>query len=233
MVLDVAPGLGELQLKPDSSSGGFFDRFEFALDRRMDEVFADRLHALKLIEWSVLNPTASAEWLQDRMNSAAGSALTKSFEYGLRDAATTLPLLGWLQTRGSILGSLFADSVDAVEEESVSTYDISYRATERSWWRTLAEGRSLRFGVRPLRTNPYAFLSSRIREAGQTLLLVHFRYYFQNFSDHRFEIATSIPLPGHMTLDLGTYYQFGSHETERRAVMKVFKQISRNGIAHI
>lgn len=220
---------------PDVQSNvpsGFWGRFHTAYDGRATQVFGDLLHPLKLMELNFERPADSWDQHHERGDRAVKNAFLKSFEYSLRDASLDLPVMHWLQEREDALGNFLADSVDAVEEESVAPFDLSYGQSERSWWKTLAEKRALRFGMRPLRRSPYAFVALRIEEAGRTLMLANVRYYLRNFSDHRFELSLSVPVPGGMTCDLGTYYQFGRHEIERRLVVKLFKPL-KHGIAHL
>lgn len=212
---------------------GFWDRMHTAFDKRSDEVFADRLHPLKMMKFSFAQPDESWEQAIERTDHRVQRGLLKSVEYSLRDAALGMPLMGWLETRADALGDFLVGSVDSVEEESVSPFDLSYGQAERAWWKSLSGKRSLRYGLRPFGTSPYAFLALSLREAGRTLLLGNVRYYLQNFSDHRFELSVSFPMPGGIAVDLGTFYQFGRNEVERKLVAKLFKPLKHGGIAHL
>lgn len=214
-------------------SPGLWQRFHQAYNVRANEVFADRLHPLKVMELSIRHPGDSWEQWVDHGDRAVESAFCKSIEYSLRDASLKIPLLGWLETSQDALVNFLVDSVDAVEEESVAPSDISYGAAERSWWKNLSEKRALRFGLRPLSSSPYAYLGMRLQEAGKTLLLGNIRYYLKNFTDHRFELSFSIPLAGGAAFDLGTFYQFGQNEIQRRLVVKIFKPLRNGGVAHL
>ena len=230
------PESGALESLPDFHSeepSGFWGRFHAAYDDRAEEVFADRLHPLKVMEFSLKRPGDTWQQIVDRGDRAVKTAFVKSFEYSLRDASFGLPLMNWLEARQGLLGGFLADSVDAVEEESVSPFDLSYGQVERAWWKSLAGKRAYRFGLRPFGSSPYAFLGLRLREAGHTLLLGNVRYYLQNFVDHRFELSVSFPLPAGIAFDLGTFYQFGPHNEQRRLVAKLFKPLKHGGIAHL
>ena len=211
---------------------GFWSRFSHAYDERAAQVVGDMLHPVKVMQLRLQQPDESWNQAVERTDRAVENALSKSFEYSLRDATLGLPVMNWLDERGDALGNFFTDSVDAVEEESVAPFDLSYGQVERSWWKKLAEKRALRFGLRPFKRSPYAYAALRIEEAGRTLFLANMRYYLRNFADHRFELSLSIPVPGGMMCDLGTYYQFGRHEIERRLVVKFFKPL-KHGIAHL
>ena len=211
----------------------FWGRLHHAYDERSAAVFSDRLHPLKVMEISLRRPADSAAAMIERTDHAAQNAFVKSIEYSLRDASLGLPVMNWLETRADALGNFLTDSVDAVEEESVSPFDLAYGQVERSWWKSLAEQRAFRFGLRPFGASPYAYLGVRLQEAGRTLLLGNVRYYLKNFTDHRFELSFSIPMPGGVALDFGTFYQFGRHADERRLVVKLFKPILHGGVAHL
>jgi hypothetical protein len=217
----------------DDQPAGFWDRFERAFDQRVDEVYASRLNSLKLMSWHFDEPADEPRWYLDRIDRSTQSAMAKSVQYSLRDAAVELPLLGWLEIRQEALRDFLVDSVDAVEEEAVAPLDPSYQATERLWWQSLARRRVVRYGLRPFRTNPYAFVSLRVQDDDRLILLSHVRYYFEDLADHRFELAVSLPLAHGFTLDVGTAYQFGRHEDEQRIVLKLFKPLKNGGIVHV
>lgn len=217
----------------DEQPAGFWDRFERAFDQRVDEVYASRLHPLKIMDWDFARPDTSVQWFHDRIDRSVQSAAAKSVEYSLRDAAVELPLMSWLELRQDALRDFLVDSVDAVEEETVAPLDPSYHATERLWWQSLARKRVWRYGLRPFRTNPYAFVSLRVQDDDRLLVLGHVRYYYKNLADHRFEVAASLPLAHGFTLDVGTAYQFGRHEDEQRFVLKISKPLNNGGIVHV
>lgn len=235
-------GNGDLNLPDDRAfdsfptqpevPSSFLGRFSRAYDDRAVQVFGDLLHPIKVMQINFKSPGETWEQTLERGDRAVENAFLKSFEYSLRDASLELPVMDWLDQRQDALGNFLTDSVDAVEEEAVAPFDLSYGQVERSWWKKLAEKRDLRFGARPFRKSPYAFVALRIEEAGRTLFLANARYYLRNFSDHRFELSLSIPAPFGMSCDLGTYYQFGRHDVQRRLVVKLFKQL-KHGIAHL
>lgn len=231
--VDQAIRLRALPEPPAPEPVTFMGRFEAAVDQRADEVFADRLHPLKWMQWEVSRPAGFPDWVRDRTDRAARRALGKSLEYGLRDALVDAALLGWVEDRADALGEFLLGSLDAVEEEELAPFELGYGAVERAWWRSVAERRSWRYGLRPLRADPYAFLSLQVRERGRPLLLGHARYYFQNLTDHKFELAVSFPLAHGFMLDCGTSYQFGENPDQQRLVVKLFKPIGDAGLIHI
>jgi hypothetical protein len=225
--------LPELEAFESQEPSSFWERFEQAFDERADKTFADRLHPLNVMGWSFNRQDDKWQDVVERGNRSMRSGLVKSVQYSLRDASIALPVANWLEAREDSLNELFLNSVDAVEEEAVSPLDPMYRPAERRWWQDLAEKRVLRYGIRPVRTDPYTFLSLRLQEANRLLLLGHVRYYFRNFGDHRFELALSLPVAYGFTLDVGNAYQFGQHEDEQKMVLKLFKPLKRGGVVHV
>ena len=216
---------------PDAS-GSFWERFQSAWDYRVDDVFTSRFQPFRVMGWTLKHPEDSWSQFLERGNRTARSSLGRSIEYSLRDAAVSLPIIGWLEMQEEVLGELLTDSVDAVEEEAITPTDPWIHPAELGWWRSLAERRVLRYGVRPFRTDPYAFLSVRFKEGDRLLALGHVRYYFRDFADHRFELALSLPVTKGFSLDVGTAYQFGRHEDEKKIVVKLFKPLKR-GMIHL
>lgn len=223
----------EIEGRRSNPAPGFWEQFEESLGQRMDEVYTDRLHPVSLMGWALKRPGSSWTRFLERGDHGVQSAFVKSIEYSLRDAAVVLPLVGGLASGEDSITDFFLDSVDAVEEEAVSPLDPAYRPTERLWWRSLAKSRVLRYGVRPLQTDPYAFLSVRLTEAERLILLGHVRYYYHDFADHRFELAMSLPLAHGVAVDIGTAYQFGQHREEKKLVVKLFKPLPRGGVLHV
>lgn len=211
----------------------FWERFSSALDDRSEDIFADRLHAFNMLKWTVrLNGIDAAEF-QDRTSGAAQNAFTTSLGYSLRDTIADSPLMVWLEKQQGFLGTLLRDSIDSVEEESVSPLDGSYGLVERSWWRKLRDSRALHYGIRPFRTSPYVFSSFALRDHGEVFFLGHVRYYYDRFADHRFEIATSIPLAYGFAIGVGTSYRFGKHDNQGQIGLKVSKDLKSGGVVHV
>ena len=210
----------------------FWERFKFAFDQQVDGVFADQLHPLGLLGWTLKHADASPEQFLEHGTHTAHRAFAASVQYSLREAAVSLPIMSWLESRQELLGEFLSDSVNAVEEEAVSPLDSSYRPAERTWWNAVSAKSLMRYGIRPFSTAPYAFLSFGVREGDRALLLGHVRYYYRNLADHRFELALSLPLAGGFAIDFGTSYQFGVHDTEKKLVLKLFKQLKHGGIVH-
>jgi hypothetical protein len=217
---------------PRQDPAFLWDRFFFAFDDCADDVFADRLHPLNMVKWS-MNLDGSSETFQHHTGSAAQNALTKAATYSARDAAVDVSLMIWLQDRQEWLADFLRDSIDSVEEESVSPLAGTYGRAERSWWKRVAHSDSIRYGVRPFRTSPYAFTSFAVKDDGHTLFLSHVRYYYDHFNDHRFEFAVSLPLLHGLALDMGTSYQFGRSNGKERVAVKLTREFASSGIIHL
>jgi hypothetical protein len=207
------------------------ERFAFAFDRRADDVFLDRLHLLHMMKWSLqLN---GSEDFRDRTTSAAQGAFTKSIAYSARDAIADSPFMVWLEQRQETLATFLRDSINSVEEESVSPLDASYGFVERSWWKGLRKSGAIRYGLRPFRSSPYAFTSFAVRDENEVFFLSHIRYYYDDLSEHRFEVAMSVPMAHGFALDVGTSYEFGRHRGEERLAIKIVRELRNGGIAHL
>ena len=218
-------------LEPSEEPSAFRERFDAAWERGAVDAFGDRFHPLHLINWN-LQSDRNGTPFSERTTSAARHAFEKSVVYGAREAAIEQPIFLWLADRQGFLADLLQNSVGSVQEESVGALDISYRPVERSWWKRLAENGDLRYGVRPFKTDPYAFMSAGFQDGDRLLLLGNLRYHWDHFADHRFEIALSVPLAYGIMMDFGTSYRFGRHDEEKRLVVKMLKEFKGGGIVH-
>jgi hypothetical protein len=209
------------------------ERFRVEFDERVDQLFADRFHPFNVMNWNMELASKGSDHLRDRAASAGRNALSKSFGDGVREATVDLPILLWLNERQSLLADFLRNSLDEVDEEEVAPLDVSYRAVERSWWQRLSESGDVRYGIRPFRTSPYAFLSLGIRDGDALLLLAHLRYHYRAFAEHLFEVALSVPIANGFAIDLGTSYRFGRNGEEGGLVVKLFKEFKSGGIVHV
>jgi hypothetical protein len=198
-------------------------------NRNLDGLFANQFHPLVVMNWNIRFDNSSAS----SAASAASHALSQSVVYGAREATIDLPVISWLESHQSWLADFLCNSLGSVEEEAVSPMKLSYEAVEQSWWKRLSTSDSLCYGVRPFKTNPYAFLSWAIRDGNQTIILSHLRYHYENFGDHNFEFALSVPLANRCSFDLGTSYQFGHHEEQKKLALKFSRAFRLGGILNV
>jgi len=205
-----------LVVPPVETTFPFWDQFKISFGENAAEIFADRFHPLNTKNWNFDLATSNADRFSQLSTGAARGALAKSVTSGLREAALTLPSMIWLEDRHAFFANFFLNSLDSIEEESVSPLDPSYRDLERSWWKRLADSGTTYYGVRPFQTNPYAFVSRAFKDGDTLLVLAQVRYHYRDFADHRFEFALSVPLPYGYSIDLGTAYQFGRHDAEKK-----------------
>jgi hypothetical protein len=210
-----------------------WERFDVAFSERADDVFADQLRSFKMIRWNIEFADWNFDHYRQRTSSAGQHAFTKSITDSAREAATDLPFFAWLEEHQSFVGTFVRNSVGNVEEESLSPLSPSFGGVERSWWRRLADQGELRYGLRPFKTNPYAYVSYGIKDGDTLLLLTHVRYHYDHFADHQFEFAVSVPLAYGLAVDVGTSYQFGQHGEEKKLVLKLFKELKKGGIVHV
>jgi hypothetical protein len=210
----------------------FWQRFDFAFDDRANGIFADALQPLNAIRWNVdLRGRDFSDNFRELAARRASGAMMKSIEYGTREAAVELPFMVWLDDHEGWFANLLRDSVDNVTEETASPLDPARESVLQSWWRNEARN-GTHYGLRPLRGSPYAYLSHGISDGERTILLAHARYYYDRFANHRFELAFSVPLDYGMTFDIGSAYQFGTHDQER-FVVKLVRELKGGGIAHV
>lgn len=215
---------------PRREGNGFWERLTATFDRRASGVFFDRFQSLSVVNWNL----DTSEAAHDRPARAAFRALTKSIRHSLRDAVFSLPGMDWLNERDDALADFFRGSIGSADEESVAPLDVSYRPSERSWWDALAEKGGLRYGVRPFRSSPYAFVSFKVRHLNEARLLGHLRYHFRNFAEHEFEFALSVPVAGRLSLGFGTSYKMGQDEpNEAAAGLTMFKSFRNGGLMHL
>ena|SRR5690349_8307612 len=75
-----------------------------------------------------------------------------------------------------------------------------------------------------LRTDPYSFFSLALNDHETSFLVWNVRYYYRHFSDHRFEVALSVPLDHGFAIDIGTSYQLGQHDEEDALAVRFFTE---------
>jgi hypothetical protein len=212
----------------------FLDRFNVAFNQRVNDVFVDRFHPFRVMNWSLELAQGDSDHLRERAASGARNAVAKSMVYGLREATVDLPLLKWLEERQGLIGDFLLNSVGNVGEEAVAPLDVSYRPVGRSWWDRLSErGGELHYGIRPFSPSPYAFLTLGIKDGDDLLFLGHLRYHYRAFAEHLVELAFSVPLAHGLAVDLGASYQMGPQGAEERLTVKFFKQFKSGGILHV
>ena len=208
----------------------FWQRFDYAFDSRANDIFADTLQPLNVIRWNVdLRGKDFSDSFRERAASRASGAFIRTAEYGARDAAMEIPLVLWLDNHQSWFANFLRGSIDNTSEETVKPLDASHEGFEQARWRDEAS-RGTHYGLRPLRTSPYAYVSQGFGDVEHTVLLAHMRYYYDQFARHRVEFALSVPLEYDMSFDMGTSYQFTSHDRERLAV-KLVRELKGGGVA--
>ena len=223
----------EVIQSPADEAVAFWERFKTAFEERAGDNFADRLHPFGSLNWGLRLDDVDAERYRERTSASARKALTKSITYGLREATVDLPLLTWLKERQGLLADFLRNSMANVGEEAVAPSELSYHVVERSWWDRLSEGGSLRYGIRPFRTAPYAFAGIGFRDGERVILLANVRYIFRDFAEHKFELALSVPLTHGLSVDIGAAYKFDQRDTGEHLVFKLFKQLNQRGIFYV
>jgi len=220
-------------LEPTPNASTLPEHFKAAFDRSAADLFEDQLHPFRGMNWNLMLANSDSERLREQSTGAGYRALSKSVVYGLREATVDLPILLWLEDRQEFLADFLRNSVDDVGEEAVEPFDLSSGVIERSWWNRLRNNGHVHYGIRPFRTDPYAFLSTAIKHGDTVLLLAHLRYRYSHFSDHKCEFALSAPLAHRCLIDLGTSYQFGRQNQAERLVLKLVKELKSGGVLHV
>jgi hypothetical protein len=217
---------------PPPEPAVFWQRFDYAFDNRANDIFADALQPLNAIRWNVdLRGRDFSDNFRERASSRARGAFIRTAEYGAREAAVQIPFMLWLDEYQGWFADLLRGSIGNVNEETIRPLNAARDGLEQLRWRNEAS-RGTHYGIRPLRTSPYAYVSQGISDGERTVLLAHVRYYYDRFAEHRVELAFSVPLQYGYSFDVGNSYQFGSHDKKRIAV-KLVKEIRGGGVAHV
>lgn len=212
----------------------FWDRFDYAFEEDVNNVFVDALNPINSIRWNLDTPGPDfSDHFYRRASEASRGAMLDSFSYSIREAAIAMPGMFWLDEHQGWFADLLRDSVGNVAEESIVPLNVSYRAVEQSWWRTLLKDGSTHYGVRPLGTSPYAYVGRSVRDGGNNVVFLgDVRYYYDHFSEHRFELAVAVPLAYGLAVDMGSSYEFGKYD-DRRFSVRLLKELKGGGIAHV
>lgn len=218
---------------PVDLPANFWERFKFSFEQNAEQVFTDRFHSLNTTQWYMALADRNAAEIRDATSRAARQAFSRSVTVSFREASFDLPIMLWLEGQRGFWADLVLQSVDTVGEEAVSPLNPAYGVLERSWWNRMAESHGLHYGIRPFRTSPYAFVSAGIWSDETLFVLVHLRYHFQQFTEHKFELALSVPLAHGFAIDVGTAYQFGRETEQRQMVLKLSKQMRNGGILYV
>jgi hypothetical protein len=211
---------------PEEEPTAFWGLFHVAFDDRAPGVFQDQFNPLNFGNWNSQDGNFSHLTDYNADNAAmARHAFSSAFRSSAEEAALEmdLPVLEWLREQQGFPADFLWNSLDSVEERSVSPLDPSYRSDERTWWNEQSESSALHYGVRLFRTDPNAYLSWRIRDRQRVWLLGDARYYYRIFGGQRFELALSTPVVDGLSIEFGTSYDFGIHQAGEKAVLKMLK----------
>jgi hypothetical protein len=213
----------------------FWELFNVQFDNRAAGVFEDQYNPFNFSNWNALWTDRNFNQFYDYNTGVARHTFSDAFRSSARDAALELdlPMLEWMGERQGFLSDFLWNSLDSVEEQSVSPLNLSYQPEESSWWNEQSEGSALRYGVRPFRTDPYAYLSWRVKDGGRVWLLGDARCYYVNFGNQRFELALSAPIAHGVSIELGTSYQFGTQPAQKEMALKLLKTFKSGGIVYV
>jgi hypothetical protein len=227
-------GAPHAQLKlADETPMTFWERLEFATLQRAEETFTDRFHSLNTLTWQTEMASRNAVDFRDYTTGQASRALTRSITTGFREVAVDLPVTSWLKEHRSLLSELVLRAVDTADEAAVAPVDPSFRLRERSWWQQVSANRDFRYGLRPFRTSPYAFVSGNVWRGDAHVVLAHVRYHYRQFAEHQFEFAVSVPLAGGYAMNLGTVYRPADEADQHRMVFRLTREFAAGGLFHV
>lgn len=209
---------------PGEEPTAFWDLFNVEFNHRAPGVFEDQFNPFNFWNRSALTEGGVSHFSDDNAGMAM-HAFSSVFRSSTEEAALDLDLPGldWLREQQGFLAGFLWNSLDSVDERSVSPLDPSYRSDERSWWNEQSDGSLFRYGMRLFRTDPYAYLGWRIQDGKHVWLLGDARYYYRIFGGQRFELALSTPVVDGLSIEFGTSYGFGTHQMENKAVLKLLK----------
>jgi hypothetical protein len=220
---------------PEEGSLNLWQRFDRSFQTESEEQFSDAFHPFNMIRQVSAGQVRLFDENIDDTAEMASDALYDTFSRSLRDAALEMnfPVVTWLRDRQDFFAHFLWDSLDSVGEQSLSPLELTYRQTERSWWKEVANSSRVRFGLRPFNTSPYAFMSWRIKRDGQLLCLGHLRYRLRGFTDHSFELGLSLPITSRFSLDFGTCYRIGREDNAKSLVCKLTKYLSQDSVLFV
>ncbi|HXB58167.1 MAG TPA: hypothetical protein VNU95_01305 [Candidatus Acidoferrales bacterium] len=211
---------------PGEEPTAFWSLFNVAFDHRAPGVFQDQFNPLNFSNWNSQDGNVShlTDYNADNV-AMARHAFSSAFRSSAQEAALELdlPVLEWLREQPGFPANFLWNSFDRVGERSVSPLDPSYRSDERSWWNEQSESSALRYGLHLFRRDPYAYFGWRIKDRGHVWLLGDARYYYRIFGGQRVELALSTPVVDGLSIEFGTFYDFGMHQGEKKAVLKLLK----------
>lgn len=188
---------------PERASGFLHTYALHSRDHLMDEIY-DSLNPLSLQFDFALNEEDDYLSLSD-----FGRALNR----GAREMATSTALI---ENTEDYLHDFIVGSIGSVEEEKIKPTNLLPQYAEQSWWKKVRNNGVLRYGIRPFRTSPYAYLSMKVKDDdGSELFLFHLRYRFKSLESHKAEALFAIPLRYGWELNTGFEYSSSKRDEER------------------
>ena len=215
----------------------FWGMFDVAFNQRAPGVFQDQFNPLNFRNFTSV-ADGDIRHLPDYNPDNAGMAVhafSSVFRSSAQEAALEmdLPILEWLREQRGFLADFLWNSYDNVEERSVAPRNWSYQLDERFWWTEQSGSDSLHYGLRLFRTDPYAFLSWRIKDGDHVWLLGDARYYCRIFGGQRIELTLSTPVVDGLSIEFGTSCDIGMHQTEKKAALRLLKTFKGGGFLQV
>lgn len=210
----------------DEAQHSFLGHFLDTFGDIAPEIIFDRVHPLSMARLTIFEE--DHDRLMEKMDSRVRSGVTKSLQYSGRTIFADMALKTWLENRQGAIANFLRGSLGSISqfrEEELQPTDLGYNDIERSWWSELKESGSLRYGVRPFRTSPYAYVGFRVRSGDETLFLSTLRIRYKDMNEPSVELALSIPVGDSCALDIGLSHKFTSAREgeDGKAVVRLVK----------
>jgi hypothetical protein len=214
---------------------GFVSLFAHELDYRSADVFLDRFNPVVLRLEEIQRDMEGkslytmSDWVTDRSRSTFNTVI----KYAAREAAIEIPAytygLDILDDYSDKMSHLVKNTISSVDEEELQPRSISYHTNQRNWWKRISEAPSVTYGLRPFRKNPYAYLGYAIRDEEDIIVQTHLRYRFEDFSEHKLEVAINVPITETWNLDIGTEFESRRDSAPLETTVRLRKEWSSWG----
>ena len=166
------------------------------------------------------------DWQDESVDRMVRNAGIRSLGDSAREYGESLPIWKMMDEH---LGSFFANSIGAVEEDHIDPLNPSFQLSERLWWSRFRKNGDLRYGLRPFRSSPYGFLGSKWTEKGETIFYSHLRCYLEDFDDPKFELIVGVPVTRALSLTIGGSYTISnSYKEPYIASLRLQRSVSAN-----
>lgn len=165
---------------------------------------------------------------EDRTERIGMRILEKSMRYSVREMFAGTPAFYRIRQQDTFLVRIFTDSVGNTEEEEIRPLDISYKTNDVYFWKEVYASKSYKIGLRPIRLDPYAYVSFRAGPHKKPFMFGDVRLHYSKFNEIKYEGLLSFPLGKGYMLSSGFEQELFSDDP--RVNVKLYKKFkSYNG----